>query len=272
MKDKSLAVILPWRDRPELLQTIQANLGWLRTFSDKIVIVNCGGSSQWLRDNLAPIGGVQTIVLELPAETFNKSLAINLGLSLADTELVFILDVDVIVDDFFPAAFLLCDGSACVTLQRIRESAPGAAIHSELAELTLSLRLKTSNSDVATVETSHISFAEGTRSAPGILLAAREHLIETGGLNSNLLAWGWEDVDLLVRLQLKCRLRHHQTGRGIHISHGDDLRYFGPFNSRAESEQRNSQLCLSRYHSGNLEGTLREDLIAWQRLISAWSI
>jgi len=271
MGRKSISVVIPWCDRPEVATTIAANSSWLQEFRCKLVIVNCAGNSSWLRTNLSSVKNVDISVLELPSKSFNKSLAVNLGLTIADADLILTLDADVILDDFLREAIPLCDGQSCVTLRRVRESdfVSGSQVELDQFKVTLTLR---SGSHKAVVETRSVDFREGARSAPGILLTDRKHLVDVGGLNSGLASWGWEDIDLLARLQLKCALRHHQAGFGTHLSHNDDLRQFGDFKSRAESESRNSEVCISRYRTGDFEGTLEQDLLAWRHVIEARSI
>ena len=124
----------------------------------------------------------------------------------------------------------------------------------------------------AAVDTSKYYFNEGARSAPGVLLVSRENLLKVGGLNSDLTGWGWEDTDLLVRLQLKCNLRHHQIGRGTHISHADERRELAGYGSPVESQGRNSAVCIARYRAGIFDGTLDRDLQDWRCRIDAWSL
>jgi hypothetical protein len=272
MTTKSVTVLIPWCNRDEVIRTLSANSAWLRQFCEKVVLVNCAGSSEWLRENLMPLTNLRTVVLEVPTNAFNKSLAINLGLTLVQSDLVLILDADIIIENFFPRATHLCEGGAAVTLKEVRESDQFAGLESELSELSMSLRMKSRNSKKASVNTSRFDFLRGSRSAPAILLALRKCLFEVNGLNSQLLGWGWEDIDLLLRLQMKCGLRHRQTGRGVHITHSDRVRYFGPFSCRTESQEHNSQLCIARYQIGDFDGSLRRDLQDWRGSMSAWSI
>ena len=251
---------------------MKANLEWLRKYCSQIVLVNCAGKSSWLRANCRSLAGIDISILELPVKAFNKSLAINVGLAIAEADLILILDVDVILRDFLQKAVPLCDGKSCVTLRQVRESNFTSSEPSELRQVTFTLTLQGSGATSAVIETGRIDLAAGTRSAPGILLTDKRNLLNVGGLNSELAGWGWEDIDLLARLQFKCGLRHHQTGFGTHLSHGDDVRQLGGLSSRVESEQRNSQLCLSQYQAGKFDGTLETDILTWRHCLNAWSV
>ena len=90
---------------------------------------------------------------------------------------------------------------------------------SELEELVYSIKLSVRGGREASVETNRVRFSDGSRSAPGIVMLAREHFLEVAGMNSDLQGWGWEDLDLLVSLQLALSLRQQQAGAVVHLTH-----------------------------------------------------
>ena len=98
------------------------------------------------------------------------------------------------------------------------------------------------------------------RAGPGILLAKKHDLLEVQGYNSNLETWGWEDDDILVRLQYALRLRRVQRGAALHLTHGDDRRAL--HGSGARSDRLNFLKCCRNYSNGLFLGTYCSD-VAW---------
>jgi len=98
------------------------------------------------------------------------------------------------------------------------------------------------------------------RAGPGILLTKKSDLLKVQGYNSNLETWGWEDDDILVRLQYALRLRRVQTGAALHLTHGDDRRAL--HGSGARSDRLNFLKCCRNYSNGLFLGTYCSD-VAW---------
>jgi len=84
--------------------------------------------------------------------------------------------------------------------------------------------------------------------------------LEIGGFNSELQTWGWEDDDVLVRLQYVLNLRRVQKGEALHLTHGDDRRALG--GTRSQSDQLNFIRCCRNYNKGLFLGTYHAD-VAW---------
>src|SRR6266480_5887077 len=94
----NLSVIIPWCDRPEIAETLTANLPIFRSYAMAVTIVNCGGDSTEL-EKIVLEAGADALLLHLTDVPFNLSLARNLGLEYSCSEYVFMLDADVVVSD-----------------------------------------------------------------------------------------------------------------------------------------------------------------------------
>ena len=105
--------------------------------------------------------------------------------------------------------------------------------------------------------------ADGSRGGQGQLLVAREHLLQVGGYNSQLAGWGYEDVDILVRLQHNLDLQHEQVGEATHLSHGDGVRDLRG-TTRAQSDYHNFRIASANYAHQRFLGSLAEDLAGWR--------
>src|SRR5206468_6073614 len=90
----------------------------------------------------------------------------------------------------------------------------------------------------------------------------KKHLLEIDGYNSDLEVWGWEDNDVQLRLKRVLSLRHVETGRALHLSHGDDKRSLKGM-GRSESHVLNLGILCGRYSAGNFRGTYKRDLQVW---------
>jgi glycosyltransferase involved in cell wall biosynthesis len=233
------------------------------------VVVNCGGDSDRLTAALAGISLPGLRRVEIPAPAFNKGLALNLGVSASRSGRLFLLDADIVLqDDLLPRAIALLDRPGFVTVDRVLESAPPPPVERPgLREIGHVVELTGPRNRKVRLETNRVRFRDGSRSGPGLVLLAREHFLGVDGMNSDLEGWGWEDLDLLARLQLALRLPRRPWGSVIHLSHGDEVRRFeGP--APAVNEQRNYAMCLFNYGLGHYLGTCADDVATWRDRIA----
>lgn len=261
--------MIPWSNRPEIAETVRRNAPLLAAAGAEAVVVDCGGDSGRLTAVLgdAPRPGLRRV--EVPSPVFNKGLALNLGVSAARSDRLFLLDADIVLqEDLLPRAIALLDRPGFVTVDRVLESvAPPPADRPGLREVGHVLELTGSRNRKIRLETNRVRFRDGSRSGPGLVLFARRDFLAVDGMNSDLAGWGWEDLDLLVRLQLALRLRRRPCGSVVHLSHGDEVRSFdGP--APAANEQRNYAMCLFNYGLGHYLGTYTDDVATWQGRIA----
>jgi hypothetical protein len=92
----------------------------------------------------------------------------------------------------------------------------------------------------------------------------RNLFISVGGMNSLLTGWGWEDNDLLIRLQYLSGRPAKQLGSATHMSHTDDSRLIRR-GSKAASERANFQMALASYMCGHWQGTMKDDVAKWAK-------
>lgn len=264
-----LTVVIPWRNRPELAASLAHNLPRLAPFRAEVVVASCAGDPDRLREALAGHASPALRVLEIPSPAFSKGLALNLGADAARGRHLFFLDTDVLLDEGFLALALpRLDGRSFVTVERVYESKPAARTEAPgLREIAWSVELVGRGGRKARVETNRMRFHDGSRGGPGLILLEREHFLGVDGMNSDLEGWGWEDLDLVARLQLALGLKRRPVGRAVHLSHGDEVRDFAG-RSRAASEQENLAVCLANYRLGHFAGTCADDAATWRERVT----
>ncbi|MDJ0841145.1 MAG: galactosyltransferase-related protein [Acidobacteriota bacterium] len=254
-----LSVIIPWADRPELAETLRANRDIFRRHAAALIVVNCGGSSETVRALLHRNAPVPVTLVDLPDVPFNKSFALNHGVARASTDTVFLLDTDIILHaDFLTQAHPPAPDSF-ITVDRVLESKrqPGTPQH--LRAITHSISFVDHMGRKVHLDTNRLDLIDGSRSAPGLILLARNHFLAVDGMNAGLEGWGWEDLDLVARLQFELNLTHRRAGTVTHLSHGDELRDTRG-QKPAQTESANFNRCLAAYTLGYFLGSYEEDL------------
>lgn len=265
-----LSIVIPWCDRPEIGTTLRENRPVFASAGVEVLVVNCGGDTARLRQALDGLLFEGLRCVEVAPPRFNKSLALNLGVFAAAAPRLFFLDADVVLkEDFLAQARGILDNECFVTVDRVYESArAGMKREGRLTELVHSITLAGPGDLRAQVETNRVRFDDGSRSAPGLVMLSREDFLRVGGMNSDLEGWGWEDLDLLVRLQFVLRLEHRRAGAAVHLTHGDEARSFSA-ESRVANEQLNFAMCLENYRLGHFYGTYGDDVATWKERLAA---
>jgi glycosyltransferase involved in cell wall biosynthesis len=255
-----LSVIIPWCDRAELEQTLVANAPLLGRHEAEVVVVCCAGDRACLAKILARAPGPVTWV-DVPADGFNKALALNLGVHAARGEHLFFLDADVVLHDgLLPPARAELARGCFVTVDRVIESAappPRDDQPRALEALANAVGLVTADGRTVWVETNRVRFADGSRSGPGLVMLRRADFEAVDGMNSDLVGWGWEDLDLVARLQLAGVAERRALGSVTHLSHDDRTRAGG---GKGTTERDNFAVCLANYRLGYHRGTYQDDV------------
>lgn len=256
----ALSVVIPWCDRAEIEETLAANAEIFGRHEVEVVVVRCAGDEAWLADALRRVPLPVTWV-DVPADGFNKALALNLGVHAARGRALFFLDCDVILrEDFLPQALEHLDRGELVTVRKVFESAarpPKPDAPQALTAIASAIGLEATDGSTVWIETNRRRFDDGSRSGPGLVLLRRDHFEAVDGMNSDLVGWGWEDLDLVTRLQLTGVARRRELGEVVHLSHGDAQRA-GDGTQRTESD--NFSVCLANYRLGYHRGTYRDDV------------
>jgi glycosyltransferase involved in cell wall biosynthesis len=252
------SVVIPCYNRPEITTTLRANANVFSQFTTEIIVVHTGAPPF----DAAPgefAAGLSTV--EMPDIIFNKSKALNVGAYRAKSDLLLFLDADVIIDaSFFESAGQLLHAAAYVRLEGLRESsAPFLDPDSSLCEVRHFIKLTMGNGRSIMLETSNLDYLQGTRSAPGIVLMRKRDFLAVNGMNSDLTDWGWEDLDLLVRLQLHLSMPERTAGSGIHLTHPAP-------GAQTLSDSTNFMRCVANYKAGYFFGTFDDDINQFEEL------
>ena len=263
--EPALSVLIPWFNREEIRWTLAANLPAFIQSGAEVLVINCGGDPGRLRDLIraSEVRGVRQV--DLAAPRFNKCATLNVGLSRAAADTVFILDADVVLlDDTLQEGQAVVQGEAFVTVEWVFETESRKHRPDLVGNVTATLV------NTATVE---FAFRNGTRfshqinrqnlfdrmrAGPGLLMARKQDLLDIHGYNAEFHSWGWEDDDVLVRLQYMLGRQRVQLGRALHLSHGDDAR--AAAGSRTKSGQYNFVKACRKYNQGSFLGTYQEDV------------
>lgn len=257
-----LSVIIPWANRDEIITSLENNMPYFKKHSAEVIIVNYGGSKAFLESFLKNTPETYLRIININERRFNKSRALNIGAFYAKSNKLFFLDADIILEDnFLEKAIKSLGENSFVTIREVRESKAQFTkdkSHLHLSEIAYHTEFFVSENKQIILETNRVNFKNNTRSAPGLLIVNKKDFVKIDGMNSQLSSWGWEDLDVIVRLQAKCNLKRKQIGSVIHISHGDDVRCLDSKN-RAESESQNFAICLSNYNQGNFLGSYKQD-------------
>jgi predicted glycosyltransferase involved in capsule biosynthesis len=260
----SYSMLIAWSDRPQLGLALKENRAILERHRVETIVVNAGGRSELLRRLLSEAQVYNTRAVELPDTQFNKSLCINIAAYLSSGRCCFLTDGDIIVssDVFAEAEEHLVRDSTFVVVQRIIESLPESLEPEEapnfafLAEQIITRELISVDGRKAVLRTR--TSPNGMRGGHGLVLLRKEDLIRVGGLNSNLLGWGYEDTDFQIRLQFLLNLVSCETnGHVLHLTHGSHHRDDHSF-------RRNMFACFDNYSKGNYMGTFHRDCEAWR--------
>ena len=264
MKEPKLSIIIPWRNRPEIQTTLQANQSIFNAHDVEVIVVNCGGDNEQILKASAGTKIKQLQCLELGSGQFNKALALNIGAFAARSKRLFFLDTDILLkEDFLSSALAMLDEGCFVTVDRVFESQQGTkAEPGYLEEFAHVIELLGKDNRKARIETNRVRFSEASRSAPGLVMLERQHFLQVEGMNSDLEGWGWEDLDLLVRLQFVLNISQRRTGAVVHLTHSDQSRNLGG-QTRTASEQLNSSICIENYRVGHFLGTYSDDAARW---------
>jgi GT2 family glycosyltransferase len=267
---KAISVVIAWRNRPELRETLAANARYFERHRAEVIIVNCGGDP----DDVAALVADQPItdlrVVTLTGASFNRSLANNIGAVWSCGDVLFFLDADIVLQsDVIAQARRLIDRQACfVKVRTVCESKPEVDQLRVLAavprpiETMIDMRILTLR-DGRKARLCFFRDAAGGRCGSGLLLLRRTHVEAIGGFNSGLTGWGFDDIDFHLRLQFEGKLALRAIGRVLHLTHGDELRDFKN-QSGARNLEQNKLACFANYEKGNFLGTLEADARTWR--------
>jgi len=266
--NKRLTVIITWRDRDELELTLKHNVAAFDSCCSEVIIVNVGGDSRRLRQ-LSRAVDFKFKQIDLPCHDFNKALSLNIGsfFSRADSEWLFFLDADILLDRevLEDCVNSLADGSF-INILRVNESQPEAQSYhkssSILREVNHTYELVLMDGKKAKVV--YQSWLSGSRTGNGLIIVQKSAFVQINGANADLKGWGFEDADIQLRLQFALNLKRMPRGHTIHLTHSDKLRDMADAPHRDITRRRNLEICMDNYLRGNFLGTYARDVSFWK--------
>jgi hypothetical protein len=273
MTDVRMTTIIAWRDRPELGETLRHNTPFLDAMRSDVIVVNSGGDSRALRQ-LRRATSLPTTQIDLPHEQFNKSCALNVGIHEARPGVILILDADILLTTSLAPYAARCAGQECfaigcgMSLVPPRPPAfdvpPGPVLKNVVSASTLEFHWV--DGTVSTVFVDRLDYGSGRRVSQGIILARKAHLVEVGGYRSDFVGWGWEDLDIHVRLLRRGLACVYFDDEIKHLEHGDEMRDLrGP---KKEGNRANRWRAWQAYAAGEFAGTYEADIRLWRSTMS----
>ena len=258
-----VSIIIPWSNRDELATTLQENMQIFLKHSPEIIVVNCGGD-QYRLDNIIKTIEFPVRCLYTDSPTFNKSLAINLGVYMSRHNALFLLDSDIILktDILREAAAILSDANY-IKIRKVYESKPetNPRIPRFLREEVLTREVTCTNGRRAVMY--FFAGGDGSHCGSGLLLMKKPLFVQVGGFNSALQGWGFEDIDFQLRLQFVLRVQQVPLGEVIHLSHSDLFRNVRN-KSKQEDWNKNMAICYQNYENEIFNGTYSNDNQTWR--------
>jgi glycosyltransferase involved in cell wall biosynthesis len=265
-----VSVVIPWCNRDEIYSAMHENSRYLTEPKAEVLIINCGGD---LRQDKLPCHDNRYTqhIVTLPTP-FNKALAINIGAAIARAPFIFILDADIVMQsNLLKELHSAIDDSSFVTVAGIVESHEAQRNVEFLSSTSAHRRFVLRDGRQIEVITSRITYPGQIRKGTGLLFTRTSDFRAIGGMNSEIVGWGWEDNDVIVRLQMVLNLKPREIGSAMHLTHSDDKRFLPSGISPSESDDINFAKCLARYEAGLLQGTMARDAALWKTVVEAYS-
>ncbi|HUO36609.1 MAG TPA: galactosyltransferase-related protein [Mycobacterium sp.] len=261
-----LSIIVSWRDRVELAAALPSLLGAACAVGGDLTMVNYGGSSALLRDQIGSYVDDVRVVEVVGEEYFNKGRAHNLGVAHTDQPILFFCDCDIVLEPMVVRELveLVAENSGTFgTLAGVRESELNSRNGKHVVCFGYELRIRTADSRELRIVDHEEDADNGTRHAPGLLVVRRTDFLSIGGYNSKLhvYGWGWDDQDIIARLTLGAGLRRIVQGTATHLSHDDHARVQAyPMSNRWESRDKMFRQALDNYDRADFQGTYETDV------------
>lgn len=229
----------------------------------EVIVANHGGDTAQLSALLGAHAN-RVRIATIPSDGyFSKTCAMNVGGLLAQNDLLFFCDCDIILEPgalAHLAAAVRDRSDAFATIRQVRESVPPGDKAGHITRFDYFLRLSTRAGRQVCIDNHSQDLPAGYRNAPGLLCVRRHHFIDIRGYNSQLVGWGWEDQDMICRLTLGLGLQRLHEGQAVHITHTDTERTFAYEDTdRWLSRDRAFRRSIARYDEGDFLGTLDSD-------------
>lgn len=254
-----ISFVMPWFERPQIAECLKKNSTFLRQPGRNLVIV----TSNSLRDAVIrhlSLASVQRcrLVLLLHAPEFNKSRWLNIAVSHVETELLCLLDADIVLSEAFVAQALdTMTNGVFIRLESAEESMPRQ--HRQVLHRSSGLleRRHTTKCTFVNGRTASLEYfqTQTGRSLSGLLVLRRADYIRVGGSDGELKGWGFEDEDLQIRLQVEGGLCPITQGSALHLTHPEHIP-----SDWHETNKQNLTVALGKYSRGEYLGSYLTDI------------
>jgi len=182
---------------------------------------------------------------ELNKHPFNKANIMRLGASYSNAEILMFVDCDLrIAPGMVNMLYERCRFSTvqtCIHLARVVESNFQLRQSKHTGFLPLCNHCKSDHARIM------IKPWQSTGSRPGFgnVIVSRQLYQDVGMHDPSYIQYGWEDLDLLARLQL-AGAEVHALGQACHLSHPDSMRCLNDM-SREQSTMIMRQVFLDKF-------------------------
>lgn len=251
-------VVIPHRDRGELLAAVSSCRACKCV--ERILVVDGGSTSAYVNEMLYQVEqNLAVEVLRRPISKFSRGLLLNVGLAAASARVVLVSDADILWTE--ECLLSLAAEAARGSFAHVAEVEERNALFvSDVAhERYVAVVTREAGVPKLTIEVASCEAYEPVRPGSGLICATAERWRELGGYVDDLVGWGWEDQDLLIRAQLRnCGVV--SVGRALHITHDDGSRALGTM-TKEDSRDANIVASLVRLARGEWCGSLATDPI-----------
>lgn len=260
-----ISIIIPWRNRQQIASTFARFREVADDIQGEIIIVNFGGDYTFLNSLLPRQGRHRVKIINLNGiPYFNLSATRNIGAYHASHELLLFCDCDVFINTDVVRRnvdTLITHSNTFATPEWLVETDKSSLNDGKIARFRIDMTITLDDGRVIEVPMETKNKAEGARYASGQMFVRKAMLLSINGYNSGFQNWGWEDIDLMIRLKAELGASWVADGIFTHLTHSDEERVLHYKNQDLKnSSDRAYTKGFERYNQGNFLGTYHEDI------------
>jgi len=253
-------IITHYNRLPHLQKMLKHNSSVFNELRVEVVIVDFPDNSSGLDGVLKEYSYLDIKLVNISGR-FNKSRGINIGVDQCFFEKIFLLDVDILINrsDLDEVINNVCF-KKIIMIQKVEEIERQAVKKSPILDNRTSfIQFSTIDNRLISVKKSHYNYDEGYSQGTGLIALMKEEFIKIGGMDSEIVSWGWEDVDILIRHIFKFDSEIVELGSVKHLTHENNLRNIIR-QEKQQSELNNSITCIQKYEEGIFKGSFEKDV------------
>jgi len=268
MKKNNISFIIPcWGDRHEFEKCFMDNLKNIGSNVAEIIIGTDNQTAISIKSILKKTissfsdNALPSIRLIVVFGKVNKSLILNICYKISRSKNILFCDCDVIIPlDTLRKMYNHSENGDIAYIEKVHNIDIDNTIidknMSTISSIKNLIKITANNGASVTVEKNAIFPSESARSGPGIIAINREFFKIADGYNSKLEGYGWEDIDLMIRVGLVSHAQIKPTGIAHERRNIPDRK---TLDRRLLSDSRNYQNCLANYCIGETKGTFTYD-------------